>query len=188
MGAIVLLAGGGLAIYLGTQHKPSLTHPIAAPLSAKVLRVQTIGLIDFGPDDDGDPPTNDADDHPLMLRLTRHGLQFVAIPKAEFAAGVPLWTADQMADGTEIFIYIPSGRCLTETRQGTGLELERCDLAAHQRWRAVRAATVLGQPIAQFASAAGTCLTGGPRPGPARLTACGRARTKSQEIAFWWSA
>lgn len=188
MGAIVLLAGGGLGIYLGTQHQPTASHPIAAPLSVKVLRVQTIGLINFGPYDDEDQAANDTDDHPLMLRVTRQGLEFVPIPRSELTAGVPLWTADQMADGTEIFIYIPTGRCMTEVGQGTGLELTHCDLAAHQRWRAIHPTTVLGQPISQFASAAGTCLTAGPRPGPARLTTCGGARAKSQEMALWWSA
>jgi len=187
MGVIVLLAGGGLAIYLGTQHRPPPAHA-AAPPSAKVLRVQTIGLINFGPDDDGDQPGNDPDDHPLMLKLTHRGLTFVRIPRSELAAGVPLWTADQMTDGTDIFIYIPDGRCLTAAHQGRKLQLAHCNLGPSQRWRPMHVATVTGQPIAQFASAAGSCLTGGPRPGPARLTACRRARTKSQEIAFWWSA
>jgi hypothetical protein len=188
MGAIVLLAGGGVGIYLGTQHPSRASHPIAAPLSVKVLRVQTIGLINFGPYDDGDQTAGDLDDHPLMLRVLGRGLEFVPIPRSELTAGVPLWTADQMADGTEIFIYIPTGQCLTEAHQGTRLELTHCNLGARQRWRAIHPSIVLGQPISQFAGAAGTCLTAGQGPGPARLATCGDARTKSQEIAFWWSA
>ncbi|HXP21738.1 MAG TPA: hypothetical protein VN840_19010 [Streptosporangiaceae bacterium] len=186
MGVVVLLAGGGLAVYLGSQHAARPDHDVAA-LSLKVLKVQTIGLIDYGPDDDGDQSNHDADDHPLMLRLTGAGLAFVPIPKSELIAGVPLWTADQMADGSEIFIYIPTGRCLTAAR-GTSLGLAHCDLGLSQRWRPVHLSTVAGQPIAQFATAAGNCLAAGAHAGPARLAPCGPARTKPQEIAFWWSA
>jgi hypothetical protein len=187
MGAIVLLAGGGLAVYLGSQHRARSDHDVAA-LSAKVLKVQTIGLIDYGPDDDGDQSAHDADDHPLMLRLTSAGLAFVPIPKSELLAGVPLWTADQMADGRDIFIYIPTGRCLTAVRNDTRLELTHCNLGLSQRWRPVHPATVARQPFAQFATAAGKCLSAGRHAGPARLAPCGPARTKPQEIAFWWSA
>jgi hypothetical protein len=187
MGVVVLLAGGGLAGYLGSQHHHQVRHHHAVTaLSARVLRVQTVGLIGFGPDDDGDQSANDPDDHPLMLRLTAAGLAFIRIPKSALVAGVPLWTADQMADGTEIFIYIPTGRCLTAGRGRP--ELAHCDLTADQRWHAEHQRTVAGQPIAQFASAAGDCLSAGPHPGPARLVPCGPARTKPQEIAFWWSA
>lgn len=185
MGVVVLLAGGGLAGYLGSQH-PARHHHSAAGLSAKVLRVQIIGLIDYGPDDDGDRSAHDPDDHPLMLRMTGAGLAFVSIPRSELIAGVPLWTADQMADGSEIFIYIPDGRCLTVARHN--LALAHCDLGPSQRWHAEHRRTVAGQQIAQFASATGDCLSAGPHPGPAILARCGPLRTKRQEIAFWWSA
>jgi hypothetical protein len=187
MGVIVLLAGGGLVAYLGSQHAARHDHDVAA-LSAKVLKVQTIGLVDYGPDDDGDQSSHDPDDHPLMLRLTGAGLAFVPIPKSELIAGVPLWTADQMADGSEIFIYIPTGRCLTAARRDTSLELAHCDLGASQRWHPAHLATVAGQPLAQFATANGKCLAARSHAGPARLAQCGPARTKQQEIAFWWSA
>lgn len=187
MGVVVLLAGGGLLIYLGSQHSAGHDHDAAA-LSAKVLKVQTIGLIDVGPQDDGDQSNHDADDHPLMLRLTGTGLAFVPIPRSELVAGVPLWTADQMADGSEIFIYIPTGRCLTAAPSGRRPELAHCDLGLSQRWRQVHPQTMAGQTFAEFAGVTGDCLAAGSQAGPARLAPCGPARTKPQEIAFWWSA
>jgi len=92
-----------------------------------------------------------------------------------------------MADGTDIFIYIPTGQCLTAARNGS-LELAHCDLGLSQRWRPRHLTTVAGQPIAQFATAGGNCLTAGSHAGPARLAPCGPAHTKPQEIAFWWIA
>ena len=41
---------------------------------------------------------------------------------------------DQMADGSEIFIYTPTGQCLT-ARHGGLLRLSHCDLSLSQRWR-----------------------------------------------------
>src|SRR5712692_2087463 len=124
MGIVILLAGGGLALYLGSQQQQQPSRPVHHNLTlpAKVLKVQTIGLIDYGPDDDGDQSNHDPDDHPLMLKQVGGKLEFVQIPASELAAGVPLWTADQMADGGEIFIYIPNGRCLTAAGGGSGLE------------------------------------------------------------------
>jgi len=190
VGVIVVLAAGGLIAYVVTAHHagPPSRHRHAV-LSSKVLKVQTVGIIDFGPDDDRDAFAHDADDHPLMLRPTRGGLSFVAIPAAELASGVPVWTADQMADGREIFIYAPTGQCLA-VRRGGLLRLSHCDLSLSQRWRPLDEAASLGQAFAKYASAqTGRCLTAPAKnPGPATLETCGPARLKTQEIAFWWNA
>ncbi|HUZ53291.1 MAG TPA: hypothetical protein VMU94_12290 [Streptosporangiaceae bacterium] len=190
VGVIGVLAAGGLIGYLASAHHAAVP-PRHRPtvLSSKVLKIQTVGIIDFGPDDDRDPFAHDADDHPLMLHPTRQGLSFVAIPVAELAAGVPVWTADQMADGSEIFIYTATGQCLTAHRAGR-LRLSHCDLSLRQRWRPFDGATSLGQTFAKYASAqTGRCLTApAKKPGPATLEKCGLARLKTQEIAFWWNA
>lgn len=190
VGVIVVLAAGGLTVYLAsaphTAVRPRHRHAV---LSSKVLKVQTVGIIDFGPDDDRDPFEHDADDHPLMLHPTREGLSFVTIPDTELAAGVPVWTADQMVDGSEIFIYTATGQCLTAHR-ADGLRLSHCDLSLSQRWRPLDAAVSLGQTFAKYASAqTGRCLTAPEKkPGSAMLEKCGPARLKTQEIAFWWNA
>jgi len=202
LGVVAVLTAGGLGIYLGTQHPAAPQSPPAArhhhaALSSKVVKAQTVGIIDFGPDDDGDPFIHDPDDHPLMLQPTGSGIRWVVITAAELSSGTPQWTANQMADGSEIFIYTPDGRCLSGGRGARPLALRRCNLGIAQRWRPVHATTVLGQPIAAYANGqTGDCLTAPPAPakdaspadpGPATLTACGPARDKSQEIAFWWS-
>ena len=192
VGVIVVLAAGGLGGYLATAHQvppPPPPRHHHAVLSSKVLKAQTVGIIAFGPDDDHDSFAHDADDHPLMLRAARSGLSFVAIPAAELASGVPVWTADQMAGGSEIFIYTPTGQCLTARRGGL-LRLSHCDLSLSQRWRPLDGATSLGQTFAKYASAqTGRCLTAPAKnPGPATLETCGPARLKTQEIAFWWNA
>lgn len=190
MGAVVLLAGGGLIVYISSSQRPGPSHHAAAAQSAKVLQAQTIGLVDVGPYDDGDSAVNDWDDHPMMLRLTSSGLEFVGISRHEISdGGPPLWTADQMADGTEIFIYSPSGQCLAASANGQ-LGLEHCNLGRGQRWRAGHPGTAGGLPFDQYANlGTGRCLSAGPKPGaPPQLASCGATHTKPQEIGFWWSA
>jgi hypothetical protein len=190
VGVVVVLAVGGLIGYLVTAHHVAPRRHHHAVLSSRVLKVQTVGIIDFGPDDDRDAFRHDADDHPLMLRPGRSGLSFVAIPVSALTAGVPIWTANQMADGNEIFIDTATGQCLSAANRPDGLRLAHCDLDLSQRWRPVDPATSLGQAFAKYANAkTGRCLTAPPKkPGPATLQPCGAARLRTQEIAFWWNA
>lgn len=187
---IVVVAGGAVGVYLGTSHAP---HPEPAKhqhhaLTVKVVSVQTVGVIDFGPYDDGDPWQNDFDDHPLMLLEQGSAVDFVNIPRRELSNGTPEWTANQLSDGSDIFIFVPSGKCLSAAGKHL-LRLTHCDLSFAQRWRPVHSVTVLGEPTAQYANAkTGDCLTAPRKAGLARLSPCGKARTKDQEIAFWWSA
>lgn len=199
MAIVVVLAGGGLAAYLASAPSPSQAAPRHrhSPVARRVLSTQTTGVIDFGPDDDRDAFANDPDDHPLQLRPTGSAINFVTISASQLATGVPLWTANQMGDGTLIFIYVPNGECLTPSPNGTTVMLAHCTLQTSQRWRPVNPTTALGQPVAQYANAStGRCLTAPPppahdhdppNPGPAALAACGPARDKTQELAFWWN-
>jgi hypothetical protein len=195
---VVVVAAGGLTAYLASHHAPA---PRAArhhaALSSKVLKAESVGVIDFGPDDDGDAFQHDADDHPLMLQPTRSGLYFVTISRSELSHGNPLWTVNQMGDHSVIFVYAPSGRCLTAARSSHLVRLERCNLKPSQRWRATNPLTELGQAFAAYASElTGDCLTAPQpptekepaNPGRALLTPCGPVRDKRQEIAFWWDA
>jgi hypothetical protein len=174
--AAVIVAAGVLAFYLSGAHAPHQAGHSGRhlTLSVKVVAVQTVGVID--PDDD-----------PLMLADRDKSVDFLTIPSGELSAGTPEWTADQMSDGTEIFIYVPDGKCLT----ALGIQrvrLTHCDLGPAQRWQPVNSRVVRGQAIAQYANAwTGGCLTAR-SPGPALLTPCGSARTNTQEIAFWWNA
>lgn len=203
VGIIGVIAVGGV-VYLGvTKQQPAASHRARGAsrhptLSARVVAQQTVGLINFGPYDDHDGITNDRDDHPLMLQSAKGDLlRFAVIPLSMLANGQPQWTADQMADGTEIFIYNPTGKCLAAAPHAGQADLARCTAVRGERWRPVHLATYAGQPFAAYANAqTGECLTAPvqgtkrdppARPGPATLTACGPARTKSQEIAFWWS-
>lgn len=196
IGAIVVLAGGVLAVYLGTAHGQAPgtpAHHRPPPLASKVTSVQTAGLVDFGvyDDNDGDAWQKDTDDHPMMLLKQGSAISFVLIPHSEILSGTPEWTADQLTGGGDIFIYVPTGQCLTAASGGR-LSLSRCDLAADQRWRQLNSQVITAEPIAQYANvSSGTCLTAPRSPGPAVMASCAHPHTrpfKSQEIAFWWSA
>lgn len=194
IGVIVVLAGGVLAVYLGTAHgqAPSTPrHHKPPPLTSKVASVQTVGLVEFGVYDDGDAWQNDREDHPMMLLKQGGTIGFVPIPRAQIASGTPEWTADQLTSGGDIFIYVPTGQCLTAASIGR-LSLTRCDLATDQRWRELNSEVILTEPIGQYANVStGRCLTAPLSPGPAMMTSCADPHTKpfkSQEIAFWWSA
>ncbi|HEX6931488.1 MAG TPA: hypothetical protein VF162_05055 [Streptosporangiaceae bacterium] len=183
MGVILVLAAGGLAIYLAPAHHDQLTanqhhgHDGRA-LPSRVRKAQTVGIIDIGPVD-----------HPMKLLPTAHGVSFVAIARSEIRAGVPVWTDNHMADGTDIFIYPATGQCLSAGRDPAKVLLTHCDLGLDQRWRPVDAGTIGGQPFAEYANAqTGGCLTAPQEPGPATLAACGKPRLPGQEIAFWWNA
>lgn len=199
VGAVAVLALAGLVIYVATTRN----HHGATPngnghtdLSSRVLKIQNVGIVAFGPADDGDPFVGSQEDHPLMLLPQSGQVRWVTIPASALAAptsggaGVPAWTDNQMADGSDIFIYGATGRCLGAGVAPASVLLSRCDLSLAQRWRPRDAADALGQSFAKYENAkTGLCLTAPHKnPGPARLAKCGRPRQKAQEIAFWWTA
>jgi hypothetical protein len=191
VGVVAVLAIGGLVAYLASaHHAPQHKHHRQTFLSSKVVKKETVGIIDFGPDNDHDAFRGDKDDHPMMLQPGNGGLEFVRIPVAELTAGVPVWTADHMSDGSDIFIYTATGQCLSASAHGDKIALAHCDLGLSQRWRPVDAAAAFGQAYAKYASASnGLCLTApNAHPGPATLRTCGSANRKAQQITFWWSA
>jgi hypothetical protein len=182
MAVILVLAAGGLAVYLASTKQDD---PVAQqhghdgkPVSSKVKKAQSVGIIDIG-----------VVRHPLKLLPTNRGLRWVAIAKSEIRAGVPTWTENQMADGTDVFIYTATGQCLSAGRDPVMVRLAHCDLTRDQRWRPIRPGMVHRQAFLEYANAeTGRCLTAPDQPGLATLTACGKPQLPAQEITFWWNA
>jgi hypothetical protein len=176
----VLLAGVGVAVYLivGGAHDDNS----ASVLPTRVLGTQAIGLADSAQAQSaGTSPATET------LLTSRSGLTFQA--SGQITAN---WTADQMAGGTYIFIYLPNGLCLGPSRANT-LSLQKCNLQAGQRW--IREHPVLGASGLDYWQlrnlAAGRCLTAQSVPDrtPAtesapRLERCQASPGSSQLIAF----
>jgi hypothetical protein len=173
----VLLAGAGVAVYLivGGAHAGNSVLP------TRVLGTQAIGLADSAQAQPaGASPTE-------TLLTSRSGLSFQA--SGQVTAD---WTADQMAGGTYIFIYLPNGLCLGPSR-ANAVSLQRCNLEAGQRW--IRERPVLGASGLDYWQlrnlAVGRCLTAESVPGQAattesapRLERCQASPGSSQLIAF----
>lgn len=163
-GVAIVLAGVGVAAYLivGGSH----ASPDASELPTKVLSTQAVGLVSPGPA--GPASTSPASQ---MLVAAGAGLGF----SDNTQAGSD-WTADQMAGGTDIFIYLPDGKCLGSSR-GSGVALQACNLQAGQRW--VQRHPVTGASGLQYWQlrnlSDGRCLTAagaGSAAPPARLERC----------------
>lgn len=188
IGVILLLAAGGATAYVVTQHVVAGHH--APPLPTRVVSYQTVGLVAASAD------SADATGQLLQL-LGPHGMpEFSPVGQAQEAQGSPQWTADLMAGGSYIFIFLPTGDCLSATGKGSHakLALRHCDLSAAQRWQRTQG-TVLtqGHDFYQYANLGyRSCLTQtGVLPGQlfgADLAACSAAKPADQLIAFWWSS
>lgn len=173
-GFAILLAGVGAAVYLvvGGTHEDN----DSSELPTRVLATQAIGLA-YSPSPSGTSGT---------LTTARQGLAFTGSP----STGAN-WTADQMAGGTYIFIYLQNGRCLGPSRAAS-VSLARCSLGAGQRW--VRQHPVLsgsGLEYWQLRNLAdGKCLTAITAAGSAvaRLERCQAPPGPSQLIAFLTSS
>jgi hypothetical protein len=120
-GLAILLAGAGAAAYLIVG--AGRANPEVSALPTRVLGTQAVGLVNPGP-----AGTSGTSTATPTLVATGAGLRFSSAAQA----GAD-WTADQMAGGTTIFIYLPDGRCLGSSR-GTGVALQPCNLQAGQRW------------------------------------------------------
>jgi hypothetical protein len=179
-GFAVLLAGAGVAVYLvvGGAHADNS----ASVLPTRVLGTQAIGLADSVP-----AHTAGASSATEILLTSRSGLSFQ--PSGQVTAD---WTADQMAGGTYIFIYLPNGLCLGSSR-ANAVALQRCNLQAGQRW--IREHPVLGASGLDYWQlrnlAVGRCLTAASVAGQAaatesipRLERCPASPGSSQLIAF----
>ena len=179
---ILVLAAGGVTAYLVTVN-PLGGHP-SPPLSTKVISNQTIGLVAQN--------VLPGSDKLLQLRGKGGVPQFSVVTPAEEETGAGQWTADQMGDGSYIFIFVPSGTCLTAAGKATPA-LRHCDLQPDQRWRrAGQAVLAQGHDFYRYANlSTGNCLTETfVLPGPswkARLEPCSPQTQTNQLVAFWWA-
>jgi hypothetical protein len=172
-GFAILLAAVGAAVYLlvGGAHADN----DSSDLPTRVLATQAIGLA-------YSPSASDVD----ALEAAPGGLGF----GGSQSAGAN-WTADQMAGGTYIFIYLQNGRCLGPSRAAS-VSLQRCSLEAGQRW--VRQHSVQGSNGLEYWQlrnlSDGRCLTAVAAGGPpaARLERCQASPGASQLIAFLTSS
>jgi hypothetical protein len=162
-GWTVRLAGAGLAVLLaavGVTAYLLLAHPGSggASLPTRVIGTQAIALVNPGQAG----PAAWAGTSLAPGTLLRTGQQLTFSGGARPGAG---WTADQMADGTYIFIYLADGGlCLTaQAAPASAAALERCDLGARQRWlRRGQTPGLNGMTYWQLRNEAdGRCLTAG---------------------------
>jgi hypothetical protein len=188
LGAIVVLASAGAAAYVLAFHPAKPRHVDVLP--SKVVNFQSVGLV-------GEPAQSGGGSPKLVQLLgSQNGPTFSPVQQSAQVNGLPEWTADLMQGGTYIFIYLPTGQCLTSTGPAsrTVLQVQRCDLRLQQRWRRLGNPVVQGgHDFYQFANAAsGKCLAqvsvSASQPGGAGLAACDPARPVSQLLAFWWTA
>ena len=177
IGLAIVLAGVGVTVYLVFGNKAS--QPAALP--TRVLGTEAVGLVNPGP-----PPQAGASAAPRVFLASRSDLSFVAHGQAEAD-----WTADEMAGGTYIFIYLPNGLCLAS--RGSTVALTRCNLGADaQRWVRQRLDSQGGIDYWQLRNvSAGRCLTapgedGAVQPGKstAQLARCQASPGWSQLVAF----
>jgi hypothetical protein len=173
-GFAVLLAAVGAAVYLvvGGTHADNS----ASVLPTRVLGTQAIGL--------ASSPSASGNSGVDTLASASSGLSFSGAGSTGAS-----WTADQMAGGTYIFIYLQDGLCLGPSRAAS-VSLQRCSLEADQRW--VRQRPVLGSNGLEYWQlrnlSDGRCLTapgtGGTAGSGARLEHCQASPGASQLIAF----
>ena len=185
---VLLLAAGGVAGYLVALHPAAArTSP---PLPSKVTSTQTVGLII----QDSEPHSSPR--QLLQLVGRQATAAFISLSRAQAAQGSPDWTADLMAGNAFIFIFLPTGRCLTAVGPASDakLALSHCDLAATQRWRRTTSvAKIDGHDFYQYANLAnGACMTqNGVTAGQAyraTMAACSAAKPPDQLVAFWWQS
>jgi hypothetical protein len=179
--AAVLVASGGVAAYLVAS--PAHAARRIEQLPTRVASVQTVGIV--------------AQPHgrARLLRPAGEALHWGAMPPAaDRPQGDPQWTADTMAGGTLVFIYVPSGQCLASVprKHGPALALRRCDLGAAQRWQQLDGNRSSQRQNGQYRNLASRrCLMAGGtgQPGsPAVLAPCAPSAPGSQLISFWWGA
>jgi hypothetical protein len=183
----ILLAAAGVITYVVAFH-PGKT-PRTPPLPTRVISYQTVGLVTSA------TQPGATSSQLLQLRSEGGGLNFSPVAQAQQTEGAPQWTADLMGGATYIFIYLPTGQCLSAVggASQSKLALRHCNLGGTQRWRRTRAAVMTdGHAFYQYANLGdGNCLTQtGELPGPtfgASLSACGAQQPANQLLAFWWS-
>jgi hypothetical protein len=188
MGVVVLLAAAAVTGYVLAFHPAGGRR--AAALPTRVVSYQSVGLVAADTEPGGAP------NQLLQLVASRGTPEFSLLGQAQQDNGSPQWTADLMAGGGYIFIYLPTGQCLSAagTPSQPKLALRHCDLDAGQRWRRTQAAVLnRAHDFYQYANIGDrSCLTQtGVLPGQifgASLAACAPSQPADQLIAFWWSS
>jgi hypothetical protein len=184
LGAVVILAAAAVGALIAIQP----ARHSAAPLPTRVVGYQTVGLVV------ADTEPGSSAGQLLQLVGAQGAPAFSSLGQAQAAQGAaPHWTADLMAGGSYIFIYLPTGQCLSAvgTAGAARLTLRHCDLDARQRWRRTQLAVVAqAHDFYQYANLGdGSCLTQtGMLPGQvygASLAACAASKPADQLIAFW---
>lgn len=186
--ALVIVAAAAvtsalLLAHSGVQARKDAT----AKLSRKVTSALTVGLYNPGPATPQHP-------RPLRQMLDSQAdlLTFTAALDSSTEHSLERWTADKMSDDSYIYIFVPSGQCLTASaRNLAAVFLAKCDLGATQRWRRVQLGFLAnGLYYWELRSQLnGRCLanSGGPLNGTstqhaARLEPCDRSRPAGQLI------
>jgi hypothetical protein len=187
LGGVIVVAAVIATAYLVAFHPAT---PRRTPsLPTKVVSFHTVGLVIA----DTQPGASSQ----LLQLVYQHGsLYFSPVAQAQQTQGTPQWTADLMAGATYIFIYLPTGQCLSAagTASQPRLALRHCDLGSAQRWRRSRVAVVTqAHDYYQYANVGDrNCLTrNGELPGQifgASLSACAASQPADQLLAFWWSS
>jgi hypothetical protein len=118
-----------LLAHSGVQARKNAT----ARLSTKVTSALTIGLYNPGPA---------TAQHPRPVRQMLDSQSGLLIFRAALDAGtlhtLERWTADKMSDGSYIYIFVPSGQCLTASAHNlAAIFLAKCNLGVTQRWQHV---------------------------------------------------
>jgi hypothetical protein len=183
----IVVAAGAVTAYVVAFHPATPRH--IPPLPRNVVSTQTVGLVTAATQ----PGTTGS--QLLQLRTKDGGLDFSPVAQAQQAEGSPQWTADLMGGSTYIFIYLPTGQCLSAAGSATRPKpaLLHCNLSGAQRWRRARAAMMTdGHAFYQYSNLRdGDCLTQtGGQPVPifgASLSACAARQPADQLVAFWWS-
>jgi hypothetical protein len=132
--ALVIVAAGAVTSVLllahsGVQARKDNT----ARLSTKVISALTVGLYNPGPA----APQNS---RPLRQMLDNQSglLTFIVTRDAATQHSLERWTADKMSDGSYIYIFVPSGQCLTASAHNlAAIFLAKCNLGVTQRWQHV---------------------------------------------------
>lgn len=181
-GLAVLLAAAGVTAYLVIDGAGKSAD---ASLPTRVLSTQAIGLVSPGPagTTSASAANTGAGAAGGTLVASGAGLTFSTTDQSDAE-----WTADQMAGGTYIFIYLAnSALCLASPASPGPAVLERCDLAANQRW--TREGLIVGTGGVDYwqlrSLADSQCLTAGSLSGEAaRLEPCQPTATWSQLVTF----
>jgi hypothetical protein len=186
--ALVIVAAAAVTSALLLAHSGvQARKDTATKLSRKVTSALTVGLYNPG-------PAPSPGQRPLRQMLDAQSglLTFTAALDAGTQHSLERWTADKMSDDSYIYIFVPSGQCLTASAHNlAAVFLAKCDLGVTQRWHRVQLGFLsTGLYYWELRSQLnGRCLanSGGPLNGTstqhaARLEPCGKGRPAGQLI------